>query len=61
MARRIIKKSQCPAISNPTGSSRRRDAATTSPIKPNTRNPTGVTITVQTMVLYQGSDALGVS
>ena len=60
MARKTIRSTQWPRIKSPSGSSRQRRTARTIPASASSRKPTGVTITVQTRVLYQGSDSLGV-
>ena len=38
-----------------------RERRASTPAEASTRNPTGVTIRVQTTVLYQGSEPVGVS
>jgi hypothetical protein len=60
MARSSNRNTQCPAIRTPIDSFRQCLAAFQSPRPASNRKPTGVTNTVQTRVLNQGSDWFGV-
>ena len=61
IARSISRNTQWPAISRPIGSLRRRANAAHQPQQAHDQEANGVTSTVQTSVLYQGSDSSGVS